>query len=170
LAVDLGSNIGISALYFLTRNRTSRCHLYEPVPENVAKLRQNLAGYEERYTLHEQAVSDHSGRARFGVEATGRYGGIGVDTGAELEVEVVHVDDVLRRALAEADAVDILKIDTEGAEIPTIAAIAPELAERVDVIVAEAAPTEPLRPEIFDAVQLGSVCRLTRRDRGRPAP
>lgn len=163
-AVDLGSNIGISALYFLTRNRTARCHLYEPVPENVAKLRENLAGYEDRYTLHRTAVADTAGRARFGVEATGRYGGIGVDTGTELEVEVVHVDDALRTALAETQVIDMLKIDTEGAELATVAAIDPELARRIRTIVIEAVPTEPLRPE-FDQQQHGSVCRLTNRDR-----
>jgi hypothetical protein len=46
VAVDIGSNIGISALYFLTRNRDARCYLYEPVPRNVERLRANLAGYE----------------------------------------------------------------------------------------------------------------------------
>jgi len=30
IVVDLGSNIGISALYFLSRNNESRCYLYEP--------------------------------------------------------------------------------------------------------------------------------------------
>ena len=42
--VDLGSNIGISALYFLTRNTASQCYLYEPDPRNVEKLRKNLLG------------------------------------------------------------------------------------------------------------------------------
>ena len=46
--VDIGSNIGLSALFFLTR--TSGCHgsLYEPVPRNVERLRANLGGYAER--------------------------------------------------------------------------------------------------------------------------
>ncbi len=42
VAVDIGSNIGISALYFLTRNRDARCYLYEPVPRNVERLHANL--------------------------------------------------------------------------------------------------------------------------------
>src|SRR5262245_917624 len=46
VVVDVGSNIGISALYFLTRNPHVRCHLYEPVGRNVARLRENLAGHE----------------------------------------------------------------------------------------------------------------------------
>ena len=51
--VDVGSNIGISALYFLTRSPDCRAWLYEPVPRNVERLRGNLAGYEDRYALRE---------------------------------------------------------------------------------------------------------------------
>lgn len=49
--VDVGSNIGISALYFLTRNKDSKCYLFEPVPENVEKLKENLKLFEGRYCL-----------------------------------------------------------------------------------------------------------------------
>src|SRR5262245_33582109 len=48
IVVDIGSNIGLSALYFLTRNRTVRCHLFEPDPRNLEKLRLNLRGFEQR--------------------------------------------------------------------------------------------------------------------------
>ena len=74
VAVDLGANIGISGLYFLTRNKTSRVYLFEPDPKNVARLRDNLAGYESRYRLEEVAVAARDGEATFGVESTGRYG------------------------------------------------------------------------------------------------
>ena len=63
VVVDIGSNIGISALYFLTRNPDCRVWLYEPVPRNVERLRANLAGYEDRYTLREAAVAPAAGRA-----------------------------------------------------------------------------------------------------------
>jgi hypothetical protein len=56
--VDVGANIGISALFFLTRNAHSRIWLYEPVPRNIERLRGNLSGYEDRYTLRESAVAD----------------------------------------------------------------------------------------------------------------
>src|SRR5688572_9903353 len=52
VVVDVGSNIGLSALYFLTRDPSVRCYLFEPVPQNVERLRGNLAGFEERFTLH----------------------------------------------------------------------------------------------------------------------
>jgi hypothetical protein len=79
--VDLGSNIGISALYFLTRNTEAKCVLYEPDPRNVERLRQNLRGLENRYTLVQAAVSDESGQVEFAVEPTGRYGAIASGAG-----------------------------------------------------------------------------------------
>src|SRR5215203_2127578 len=44
--VDLGSNIGLSALYFLTRNSKSKCYLFEPDLRNVEKLKQNLVDFD----------------------------------------------------------------------------------------------------------------------------
>ncbi len=77
--VDLGSNIGISALYFMSRNERARCYLFEPDPRNIEKLKANLSGFEPRYELRQKAVSDASGSFRFGIEDTGRYGGLEVE-------------------------------------------------------------------------------------------
>ena len=49
--VDVGSNIGISALYFLTRNPTAASGSTSRCPRNVERLRRNLAGYEDRYAV-----------------------------------------------------------------------------------------------------------------------
>ena len=69
--LDVGSNIGISALYFLTASPLTRCFLYEPDPRNVERLQRNLAPYEARYSLTEAAVADYAGRVSFGREPTG---------------------------------------------------------------------------------------------------
>ena len=74
VVVDLGSNIGLSALYFLTRNTASYCYLFEPDPENIQKLRHNLATFSDRYSLQTCAVASKSGTRKFGREPTGRYG------------------------------------------------------------------------------------------------
>src|SRR4030088_2506054 len=51
IVVDIGSNIGISALYFLTRSRDVRCHLFEPVPRNVGRPRFHLRAHGGSFTL-----------------------------------------------------------------------------------------------------------------------
>src|SRR5690348_12758294 len=58
VVIDLGSNIGVSALYFLTRSPFTYCELYEPDPRNFPKLLQNIQGYSERCVVHQRAVAD----------------------------------------------------------------------------------------------------------------
>ena len=139
VVVDIGSNIGLSALYFLTRNASSRCYLYEPVPTNVERLRENLAVYEGRWFLEEAAVADRSGTLPFATDPTGRYGGLDRDKpgATTIDVEVRHINDVLRDVLEREPAIDLLKLDTEGSEPATVAAIDPELLTRIGRIVCE---------------------------------
>jgi len=147
--VDIGSNIGISALYFLTRDAQCRCWLHEPVSSNVERLRANLAGYEDRYELREVAVAAEAGTAVFGVEDSGRYGGIGVALDQSIEVECVAVDQALAAALANADLIDVLKIDTEGTELELLAASAPALLGSVRQVFLESADRGHPVPEPF---------------------
>jgi FkbM family methyltransferase len=163
VAVDIGTNIGISALYFLTRNTESHCYLFEPDPANVPKLRQTLAGYESRYVLTQGAVGDVSGEVDFGTERTGRYGGIGLSLDHSIRVHCEHINDVLERVLKRHACIDVMKIDTEGMEVRTVLAIRSDLLARVRTIYIEARPSLALQPELCDQRQRGSVCRLQTR-------
>jgi FkbM family methyltransferase len=163
VVVDLGSNIGVSALYFLTRDPGVRCHLFEPVPQNVTRLRENLAGFEDRYELTEAAVWDRDGTVGFGVEPTGRYGGIGVAAPETIEVPCLHVDDVLESVLERAPAIDVLKVDTEGAEVATVAAIREDLLDRIGVIYLETMDRPELHSGRFDAAFSCDTLRLENR-------
>jgi hypothetical protein len=75
--VDFGSNIGISAAYFLSFAPKSFVYLYEPLRSNIERLQDNLRQFEGRYALQEVAVGQADGEVKFGWEHTGRYGGIG---------------------------------------------------------------------------------------------
>src|SRR5438094_4695510 len=76
IVVDCGTNIGISALFFLTRRSDAYLYGFEPDPRNLAKAAFNLSGMDGRYRLLPVAIADKSGRARFLQETTGRYGGL----------------------------------------------------------------------------------------------
>jgi FkbM family methyltransferase len=156
---DLGSNIGISALYFLTRNPHCRCRLYEPVPRNVERLRENLAGFEDRFELTEAAVWDRAGTVTFGVEPTGRYGGIGIAAPETIDVRCLDINEVL----ADEPSVDVLKVDTEGAEIATVAAIRPDLLDRIGLIYLETMDRPVLHPERFEPSFACDTLRLAQR-------
>lgn len=159
--VDIGSNIGLSALYFLTRGPETHCTLFEPDPRNVGRLKENLADFSQSYDLNECAVADQAGTVRFGLDVTsGRYGGLKSDFGHSTMVQCVHINTALKKTLDRHGRIDILKIDTEGSEIETIAAIDKTLLPRIRKIYIEAEPTTKLHPEFFTQKQYGTVCQL----------
>jgi FkbM family methyltransferase len=133
--VDVGANIGISALYFLTEAPRSRVHLFEPNPLLGDRLRANLDRFEDRVEIAEAALAAAAGRARFGLEPTGRYGGIGVaGSSGTIDVEC-------RAAGAELDAIarregriDLLKVDIEGGELELLRSLDPQLVRRIGAI------------------------------------
>jgi FkbM family methyltransferase len=150
VVVDLGSNIGVSALYFLTRNSKCRCYLYEPDPRNVARLKQNLTGFADRFGVEEAAVGPSQGVVRFGREPTGRYGSVGAETDDVIYVRCVAIEEALEKILAHEDSVDILKIDTEGLEEATVAAVPPDLLDRVRTIYFESFEPARLHEDRYD--------------------
>ncbi|MBA2616443.1 MAG: FkbM family methyltransferase [Actinobacteria bacterium] len=164
VAVDIGANIGVSALYFLTRNAQARCYCFEPHPENAAKLRANLAGLGGRYVLNEEAIAERAGTVSFGIEPTGRYGSIGAQTGSSISVECRDVNSALAEVLEAEGSIDVLKIDTEGLEAATIAAIRPELLERIGLVYFEAMERPAaLHEGLFRRTRRRTVERLERR-------
>ena len=160
VVVDLGSNIGISALYWLTRNHSSKCYLYEPDERNIVRLKLNLKGFEDRYIIHNNAVSDQSGKLEFGRESTGRYGGLGIETGNVITVDCLEINSVIENILQQNESIDILKIDTEGVELKTVTALKPKYAKKIKRIYIEAEPDTAIHPDIFRREQYGSVCKL----------
>ena len=158
--VDIGSNIGISALYFLTRNESSRVYLFEPNPRNLVRLSANLRGREPRFELNPVAVTESDGEVDFGIESTGRYGGVGVLTGSQLRVRSVGINSLLRRIIEKEGSIDILKLDIEGLEIQTVKIIEPELRSKIRRIYMEAEPKERLFDSGFKQIQYGTVCQL----------
>jgi FkbM family methyltransferase len=163
VVVDIGSNIGISALYFLTRNSYSKCYLFEPDKRNIAKLQENLSTYYSRYTLTEKAVASCSGTVEFGIESTGRYGGIGISGNETIKVDCLGINDLLETVLSQVECIDILKLDTEGIEINTVEAIKEKYLSRIKTIYMEAKPDRKLHQAYYHQKQYGSICRLTSR-------
>ena len=163
VVVDVGSNIGLSGLYFLTRNATCRCYLFEPDPRNVERLRQNLAGLSDRWSVEEAAVAPEGGVVSFGREPTGRYGAVGASTPDVIQVRCLSINDVLEAVLDREGAIDILKLDTEGLEAETVSAIRPELLDRVKTVYFESTRAVRLHEDRFDASFANETVTLRRR-------
>ncbi len=135
--VDIGANIGLSALWFLTRDPQVRVHAFEPLPRNLQRLAANVAPFADRLTVHPLAVGLADGPVTFGWEETGRYGGIGLDLDGRVTVDCVEINGALRDILAARGAIDVLKIDVEGLEIDLLRRLAPDVRARIRLIYAE---------------------------------
>jgi hypothetical protein len=74
---------------------------------------------------------------RFGIEETGRYGGIGIWAEQQIEVRCVDSNDVLRRIIAKHGRIDVLKVDIEGLESEVVTRIPRPLRAKISKIYAE---------------------------------
>jgi len=121
--VDLGSNIGVTAMFWAQRYPEARMVLVEPDPDNFKLLQRNTAAFQDRCVLLNVAVSDKRGETSF-FRSDREYGHSilkGDDSVSEIQVKTLTVSDVLREA--EFPRVDLLKMDIEGGEqivMPTI--------------------------------------------------
>jgi FkbM family methyltransferase len=160
--VDFGSNIGISALYFLTRNRESFAYLFEPLPSNGERLLKNLHPFEGRYEFYPVAVALSDGEADFGFEETGRYGGLGLKGEKTIRVPCREVRSVLQDILEKCGEIDVLKIDIESLEEEILAAIPRDLLRRIRQIFVEYDYARNPLALTHDYLQDGSIARFRR--------
>jgi len=137
VVVDFGSNIGVSAAYFLSRGPQVHAYLFEPLPANVERLHINLARFTDRYTLEQVAVGPEEGEVEFGWEETGRYGGVGAATGKTMSVMCRNSSKVLEEVIARHGQIDVLKVDIETLEQAVIEGIPPSLARHINKIYVE---------------------------------
>jgi FkbM family methyltransferase len=161
--VDIGSNIGISALYFLTRNSEAFVYLFEPQPVNCQKLLKNLEHFKGRYEFQPIAIALGDGEAEMGFEETGRYGGIGTGHETKIRIPCREVGGVLRGIIEKRGEIDVLKIDTETLEDEILAAIPGDLLRSIKQIFVERSFTENALPLTHDYVQDGPIASFRRR-------
>jgi FkbM family methyltransferase len=160
--VDFGSNIGISAAYFLTRSSRGFAYLYEPVPRNLERMRSNLAFLDGRFAVEGVAVGTATGIVGFGIEETGRYGSIGGQTGPRIEVQCLDSNDILQAIVARHGKIDVLKIDIEGLEGVVVSRILPVLRTKIGTIYAECRFAENPLTDTHAYRQYGSVAQFRR--------
>ena len=99
----------------------------------------------------------------FTVEPTGRYGGISVHGQDQIQVTCRAIADVVDGVLACERAIDLLKVDTEGAELETIRALSPLHLARIRTICFETRHPHNPGPAHFAMHFACQTCRLDQR-------
>ena len=119
LIVDCGANVGYSSVYFLSRFPEAHVVAIEPDLDNYSMCQKNLSPYAERVTLLRAGIWTHDAplivcRGQYG---DGREWAVQVRECQEGETPEVYGRDI-GTVLRESgfQAIDILKIDIEGAE------------------------------------------------------
>jgi FkbM family methyltransferase len=113
--IDLGANVGISAVYFKTKYPNAQVIAVEPEKKNYEQMVKNLSGFSNVYPLNnaiwyenkEQEIYD-GGRGAYAfriVEANGEK--VGTTT-------CITINDIVKKY--NLKTIDILKVDIEGAE------------------------------------------------------
>jgi FkbM family methyltransferase len=113
--LDLGANIGLSALFFASRYPNARIECVEPVGENAAALRLNLISNRVNAKVHECAVGNTSGLMEIFLNEQASAHSAHQKTGSVVQVEQRTLD-----AIAGGRKFDLIKFDIEGSEFEMI--------------------------------------------------
>lgn len=119
VVLDLGANVGAFTLWASRRWPGCTIHAYEPHPGNFALLKRTVdtLEYPALVACHQVAVADIDGRAplRMGGFNCGEWS-LMCPTGKDpIDVQVIHA--------TKLPHADVLKIDTEGAEVAILASL-----------------------------------------------
>jgi FkbM family methyltransferase len=117
---DLGSNIGASVTYFATRFPEARIYGFEPNPEVFARLEANVEAF-PNVSVFPWAIAAHDGAAVLRASLHQSWSAsIGDGEGGShmTEVRVRSLNSILDELAVPA--IDLLKIDIEGAEFEAI--------------------------------------------------
>ena len=138
--LDIGANVGVTALYFSKIFPNASIYAFEPAPDNFAVLRENVAncGRIRAYnfalgasdaTLELYASDNPVNFGGYSLHATGS------DTSKKISIPVRNVATVL--AELSIGSVDVIKVDTEGAEWDILTAFPESVLKNAQYITGE---------------------------------
>lgn len=115
LLVDVGANMGYYSLIWCGQNVNNRVYAFEASPGVAKKLENNIAAnnFNSRIKLYSLAVGASKGEMDFelGSDIQTGWGGLAHQKGAStVTVKVERLDEII------FEAIDVLKIDIEGAD------------------------------------------------------
>jgi FkbM family methyltransferase len=139
---DVGANLGFFSLCAaLLVGSEGAVHAFEPVPWCARAVRVNAEANDfGQIVVHEQAASSETGRGVLQVVEEASWShlsstGDHPETRERIEVELVALDDLV--GAGELPPPQLVKIDTEGAELQVIEGMRRTIAEHAPVLVVE---------------------------------
>ncbi|PAW89800.1 MAG: hypothetical protein B9S26_07075 [Opitutia bacterium Tous-C4FEB] len=118
IVADVGTNLGNHAIFFLQAFAPVELHLFEPNPDCLAVLKENLAlnpAPNTRLQLYEKGVGETPGELFFTPHDDLNNALVAeAEAGSRKPIQIITLDDTLTK-------VNFLKIDVEGMELGVLA-------------------------------------------------
>lgn len=117
--LDIGANVGVTALYFSQLFPNAQIYAFEPAPDNFALLERNIANSTRIRGFNFGLGAEDAALELFASDNPVNFGGYslhpaGSDTSKRIRIQVRNVASVL--AELSLETLDVVKVDTEGAE------------------------------------------------------
>ncbi len=133
---DIGAHMGTFAVYAASKG--AKVYAFEPDPVNYKKLLENIAlnAFEDKIIPFNHAITDSRGQLKL-ASMEGNTGGhsLYLNTGNYVMVETYSFEESV--SLAGVTDIDLIKIDTEGAEYTILPNIKPETYKHIKAIIGE---------------------------------
>ena len=139
--LDIGGNIGTTSVYFGHMFPNAKIYTFEPVTDNFEILQKNTEGFPNT-TVYNVGLGKEDTIAKIFTnndnDNTGGYSlynNLDVDESKSQEITIKRIDTFLNEI--GVDQVDLIKIDTEGAEYDILTTMNPEMLSNTRWIIGE---------------------------------
>lgn len=138
--LDIGANVGVTALYFSLVYPNAQIYAFEPAPDNFAVLQKNVANCGRIRAFNFGLGAADATLELYASDNPLNFGGYslhatGSDTSRRTTIQVRGVAAVLKELGIER--IDVIKVDTEGAEWDIVTAFPEAALRQAQLIVGE---------------------------------
>jgi len=139
---DIGGNIGITSIYLASIFPDAKIYTFEPLPDNFEILIKNIQKYDNIEAFNIGLGSKNGNFKVYLSDDSENYGGvsffphpIGNKSDAYVSCEVKNINEMMEKINIES--IDLIKIDTEGAEYDILTALHEKILRNVSWITGE---------------------------------
>lgn len=139
---DIGGNIGITAIYLANRFPQAKIYSFEPLPDNYKILEKNIQSYENIKAFNFGLGSKDGNFDVYLSKDPENFGGVsfypdasGVGNSTPFKCKIKSMDNTLKSL--DISLIDLIKIDTEGAEFDILTNLDKEILRNVSWITGE---------------------------------
>lgn len=137
--LDIGANVGMYTLRCSKQFRGAQITAFEPVQSNYKRLEENLSEIKHNAHIQNLAVGKDDGEATIYLHPvnSGAHSLYSEQVEEAEEKEIIKIRGINKVVSEHKDAIDLMKLDCEGAEYDIVMAMSPNSAKRVSTIIIE---------------------------------